>query len=292
MVASGPNAISFILLKNLKYLSLERNSTILYANTVNLFNIYNMIKRFESFGGMDYILQTTKEVMYDLPDGYTSNVYVEGERLDVEIMSDSPFDRSQERISQLEGKAEEVAERLSYVIRLCEDEGLKPYLAVILYAKEYSFANDNRAHLVAQKTASFKPEDDAEDKLQRLFGDVTALVSVRMVFSVPSRISTSQEIPFGPEATQVQRVLNILKTLYPIVERTAVWDEEINMKMLRLFSGESSVNLHFTSMGDARTRLLRDLEELDVEDLDASGASINKAIKLFLEPYYKNKNNI
>ena len=246
-----------------------------------------MIKRFESFGGMDYILQTTKEVMYDLPDGYTSNVYVEGDRLDVEIMSDSPFDSSQERISQLEGKAEEVAERLSYVIRLCEDEGLKPYLAVILYAKEYSFANDDRAHLVAQKTASFKPEDDAEDKLQRLFGDVTALVSVRMALSVPSRISKSQEIPFGPEATQVQRVLNLLKTLYPITERTAVWDEDINMKMLRLFSSESGLNLHFTSMGDARARVLRDLEELDVEDLDASGASINKAIKLFLEPHYK-----
>ena len=84
-----------------------------------------MIKRFESFGGMDYILNTTKEVMYELPDGYTSNVYVEGERLDVEIMSDTPFENKSEHISLLEGKVEQVTERLFNVIRLCDGDGLK-----------------------------------------------------------------------------------------------------------------------------------------------------------------------
>lgn len=247
-----------------------------------------MIKRFESFGGMDYILKTTKEVMYDLPDGYTSNVYVEGERLDVEIMSDTPFENKSEYISLIEGKVEQVTERLCNVIRLCEGDGLKPYVTVILYAKQYPFANNANMHLVDQKTVSFKSDEDVETKLERLLDDVEALISIRMAFSLPKRVSSFQELPNGPETTQVQRVLNILKTLYPIVERTAVWDENLNIKMLRLFSDESSVNLHFTSMGDARTRVLRDLEDLDVEDLDASGASINKAIKLFLEPHYKN----
>jgi hypothetical protein len=145
-------------------------------------------------------------------------------------------------------------------------------------------------HLVDQKTVSFKSDEDVETKLERLLDDVEALISIRMAFSLPKRVSTFQELPNGPEATQTQRVLNILKTLYPIVERTAIFDESTKMKMLRLYTGESSVNLHFTSMGDARTKLLRDLEDLDIEDLDASTASINKAIKLFLEPHYKKTN--
>jgi hypothetical protein len=246
-----------------------------------------MIKSFESFGGMDYLLNTTKEVMYELPDGYTSNVYVEGDRLDVEVMSDTPFENKSEYISLLEGKVEHVAERLNNVIRLCEEDGLRPYVAVILYAKQYPFANNANMHLVDQKTISFKSEEDTETKLERLLGDVEALISIRMAFSLQKRVSTFQELPNGPEATQVQRVLNILKTLYSVVERTAIFDESTKMKMLRLYTGESSVNLHFTSMGDARTRLLRDLEDLDIEDLDASTASINKAIKMYLEPYYK-----
>jgi hypothetical protein len=237
-----------------------------------------MIKRFESFVGMDYILKTTKEVMYDLPDGYTSNVYVEGERLDVEIMSDTPFENKSEHISLLEGKVEQVTERLCNVIRLCEGDGLKPYVTVILYAKQYSFANNANMHLVDQKTVSFKSDEDVETKLERLLDDVEALISIRMAFSLPKRVSSFQELPNGPDATQTQRVLNILKTLYPIVERTAIFDESTTMKMLRLYTGESSVNLHFTSMGDARTRLLRDLEELDVEDLVESVDSINMAI--------------
>jgi hypothetical protein len=246
-----------------------------------------MIKRFESFGGMDYLLNTTKEVMYELPDGYTSNVYAEGDRLDVEVMSDTPFENKSEHINLLEGKVEQVAERLNNVIRLCEEDGLRPYVAVILYAKQYPFANNANMHLVDQKTVSFKSDEDVETKLERLLDDVEVLISIRMAFSLPKRVSSFQALPNGPEATQVQRVLNILKTLYSVVERTAIFDESTTMKMLRLYTGESSVNLHFTGMGEARTRLLRDLEDLDIEDLDASTASINKAIKIYLEPYYK-----
>ena len=56
---------------------------------------------------------------------------------------------------------------------------------------------------------------------------------------------------------------------------------------LKLFSDESNVNLTYMSLGDVRQRIKNDLQDLDVEDLDASGASINKAIKIYLEPYYK-----
>lgn len=249
-----------------------------------------MIKRFESFGGMDYILNTTKEVMYDLPDGYTSNVYVEGERLDVEIMSDTPFENKSEHISLLEGKVEQVTERLCNIIRLCDGDGLKPYVTVILYAKQYPFANNANMHLVDQKTVSFKSDEDVETKLERLLDDVEALISIRMTFSLPKRVSSFQELPNGPEATQTQRVLNILKTLYPIVDQNInipFGSESHNVMFLKLFSDESNVNLTYMSLGDVRQRIKNDLQELDVEDLDASDASINKAIKIYLEPYYK-----
>lgn len=249
-----------------------------------------MIKRFESFGGMDYILKTTKEVMYDLPDGYTSNVYVEGERLDVEIMSDTPFENKSEHISLLEGKVEQVTERLCNVIRLCEGDGLKPYVTVILYAKQYSFANNANMHLVDQKTVSFKSDEDVETKLERLLDDVEALISIRMAFSLPKRVSSFQELPNGPEATQTQRVLNILKTLYPIVDlniNIPFVSGSNSVKFIKLFSDNSTINLTYMSLGDVRQRIKNDLQELDVEDIDATDASINKAIKIYLSSFEK-----
>ena len=249
-----------------------------------------MIKRFESFGGMDYILKTTKEVMYDLPDGYTSNVYVEGERLDVEIMSDTPFENKSEHISLLEGKVEQVTERLCNVIRLCEGDGLKPYIVVILYAKQYPFANNANMHLVDQKTVSFKSDEDAETKLERLLDDVEALISIRMAFSLPKRVSSFQELPNGPEATQTQRVLNILKTLYPIVDlniNIPFVSGSNSVKFIKLFSDNSTINLTYMSLGDVRQRIKNDLQELDVEDIDATDASINKAIKIYLSSFEK-----
>jgi hypothetical protein len=242
-----------------------------------------MIKSFESFGGMDYLLNTTKEVMYELPDGYTSNVYVEGERLDVEIMSDTPFENKSEHINLLEGKVEQVAERLNNVIRLCEEDGLKPYVAVILYAKQYPFTNNANMHLVDQKTVSFKSDEDVETKLERLLDDVEALISIRMAFSLPKRVSTFQELPNGPDATQTQRVLNILKTLYPIVDQNTkipFGSESHSVKFLKLFSDNSTINLTYMSLGDVRQRIKNDLQ--DVEDIDATDASINKAIKIYL----------
>jgi hypothetical protein len=249
-----------------------------------------MIKRFESFGGMDYILKTTKEVMYDLPDGYTSNVYVEGERLDVEIMSDTPFENKSEHISLLEGKVEQVTERLCNVIRLCEGDGLKPYVTVILYAKQYSFANNANMHLVDQKTVGFKSDEDVETKLERLLDDVEALISIRMAFSLPKRVSSFQELPNGPEATQTQRVLNILKTLYPIVDlniNIPFVSGSNSVKFIKLFSDNSTINLTYMSLGDVRQRIKNDLQELDVEDIDATDASINKAIKIYLSSFEK-----
>lgn len=257
---------------------------------MNLFNIYNMIKRFESFGGMDYILNTTKEVMYDLPDGYTSNVYVEDERLDVEIMSDTPFENKSEHISLLEGKVEQVTERLCNIIRLCEGDGLRPYVVVILYAKQYPFANNANMHLVDQKTVSFKSDEDVETKLERLLDDVEALISIRMAFSLPKRVSSLQELPNGPEATQTQRVLNILKTLYPIVDlniNIPFVSGSNSVKFIKLFSDNSTINLTYMSLGDVRQRIKNDLQELDVEDIDATDASINKAIKIYLSSFEK-----
>lgn len=239
---------------------------------------------------MDYILKTTKEVMYDLPDGYTSNVYVEGERLDVEIMSDTPFENKSEHISLLEGKVEQVTERLCNVIRLCEGDGLKPYVTVILYAKQYSFANNANMHLVDQKTVSFKSDEDVETKLERLLDDVEALISIRMAFSLPKRVSSFQELPNGPEATQTQRVLNILKTLYPIVDlniNIPLVSGSNSVKFIKLFSDNSTINLTYMSLGDVRQRIKNDLQELDVEDIDATDASINKAIKIYLSSFEK-----
>ncbi len=239
---------------------------------------------------MDYILKTTKEVMYDLPDGYTSNVYVEGERLDVEIMSDTPFENKSEHISLLEGKVEQVTERLCNVIRLCEGDGLKPYVTVILYAKQYSFANNANMHLVDQKTVGFKSDEDVETKLERLLDDVEALISIRMAFSLPKRVSSFQELPNGPEATQTQRVLNILKTLYPIVDlniNIPFVSGSNSVKFIKLFSDNSTINLTYMSLGDVRQRIKNDLQELDVEDIDATDASINKAIKIYLSSFEK-----
>ena len=239
---------------------------------------------------MDYILKTTKEVMYDLPDGYTSNVYVEGERLDVEIMSDTPFENKSEHISLLEGKVEQVTERLCNIIRLCEGDGLKPYIVVILYAKQYPFANNANMHLVDQKTVSFKSDEDAETKLERLLDDVEALISIRMAFSLPKRVSSFQELPNGPEATQTQRVLNILKTLYPIVDlniNIPFVSGSNSVKFIKLFSDNSTINLTYMSLGDVRQRIKNDLQELDVEDIDATDASINKAIKIYLSSFEK-----
>ena len=239
---------------------------------------------------MDYILKTTKEVMYDLPDGYTSNVYVEGERLDVEIMSDTPFENKSEHISLLEGKVEQVTERLCNVIRLCEGDGLKPYVTVILYAKQYSFANNANMHLVDQKTVSFKSDEDVETKLERLLDDVEALISIRMAFSLPKRVSSFQGLPNGPEATQTQRVLNILKTLYPIVDlniNIPFVSGSNSVKFIKLFSDNSTINLTYMSLGDVRQRIKNDLQELDVEDIDATDASINKAIKIYLSSFEK-----
>lgn len=254
-----------------------------------------MIKKFESYGDLGYLLTTTKEVMYDLPDGYTCNAYVEDGRLDVEIMSDEPPHELKDKPQFFEGKTAQVTERLAYVIRLCEMDGLKPYVALVLHIPNTHLYLPLTGQLL-EHVFGFLPEDDAEERLEKIMSGKDRLISVRIAFSKPSRISTSQELPNGPEASQVQRVLNILKTLYTIDEKQMTWpfgppgsgeESSYTMTFLRLHAGENSINLHYTSMGDARKRLFNDIEELDVENLGASTASINKAIKLYLEPHYK-----
>lgn len=238
-----------------------------------------MLRRFENFGGWDYLVSTAKEIMYDLPEGYTYNVYQDGEMLGVEVMTDEPFYHAGQDAGHLQESMESVVETIKRVIRMAGEDGMKPYIFLITHVNERG---------IWERSIYVNPEDDAEERIQYILEGTSALIAIRTALEMPKRISTSQELPRGPEAAQVQRVLNVLKTLYPIRIQdmdTGFSSKPRKIKSMYLYASEKSVILNLGSMGETRGRLKRDLEDIEVENLDATDASINKAIKLYLAPH-------
>jgi hypothetical protein len=238
-----------------------------------------MLRKFENFGGMDYLVNTTKEIMYDLPEGYTYNVYQDGEMLGVEVMTDEPIHHAGEDTVHLQESMESVVEAITRVTRIAGEDGLKPYIFLITHVNERG---------IWERSIYVKPEDDPEEKIQYILEGTSALIAIRTALEIPKRIATSQDLPKGPEAVQVQRVLNVLKTLYPI--RIKDMDPGFSskprkIKSMYLYAHEKSIILNLGSMGETRGKLKRDLEDIEVENLDVSDASINKAIKLYLAPH-------